>query len=71
MHIPYLATYPDFLAFVFVMMLTASISLGVKGSTMINNGLTTINLLTILGLIIAGCFKGNLYIAKCLHASVQ
>lgn len=59
MHVPYLATYPDFLALLFVMILTASIACGVKGSTMVNNGLTIVNLLTILGLIIAGCFKGN------------
>uniref|UniRef100_A0A1A9VZJ1 Cationic amino acid transporter C-terminal domain-containing protein n=1 Tax=Glossina brevipalpis TaxID=37001 RepID=A0A1A9VZJ1_9MUSC len=52
--VDFLGQYPDFLAFGMVLLLTVLLSFGVKESSFLNNIFTTLNLLTISVVIIAG-----------------
>jgi amino acid transporter len=54
MHVPGLASYPDFIAFGMTMLLSGVCAVGVRESTMINNVLTALNVFVILFVISAG-----------------
>lgn len=56
MNIPGLAADPDFLGAGMTMILSCIVAVGVKESTMVNNVLTSINVIVILFVIIAGSF---------------
>ncbi|XP_066995786.1 cationic amino acid transporter 2 [Anabrus simplex] len=58
-NIGFLSPYPDFLAFGIVMLLSALLSVGVRESTYLNNAFTTINIVTVLIVIIAGSLKAD------------
>lgn len=60
-NVSFLAGYPDFFAFVIVMVLAALLSFGVKESTLLNNIFTCVNLIVIAIVLVAGAMKGNLY----------
>uniref|UniRef100_A0A1A9UMN4 Cationic amino acid transporter C-terminal domain-containing protein n=1 Tax=Glossina austeni TaxID=7395 RepID=A0A1A9UMN4_GLOAU len=53
-NVGFLGRYPDFLAFAMVLLLTVLLSFGVKESSFLNNIFTSLNLLTISIVIIAG-----------------
>lgn len=55
--VDFLAEYPDFFSFAMVMLLAVILSIGVKESTMLNNVFTTLNLVTVLIVIISGSIK--------------
>jgi solute carrier family 7 (cationic amino acid transporter), member 3 len=59
MKVDFLAEYPDLLSFVIVMVLTVILAAGVKESSFVHTFFTTINLLTILLVIIAGTIKAD------------
>lgn len=58
-NIDFLGDYPDFLACGLILLLTALLAFGVKESSFLNNIFTTVNLLTILIVIIAGSIYGK------------
>ncbi|TMW53994.1 hypothetical protein DOY81_000926 [Sarcophaga bullata] len=58
-HVEFLGDYPDFLAFGLIFILTGLLAFGVKESSLLNNIFTTVNILTILIVIIAGSFYGK------------
>ncbi|XP_074026550.1 cationic amino acid transporter 2 [Leptinotarsa decemlineata] len=60
MNISFLAPYPDFLAFLLVILLTALLSFGVKESSTFNNLFTIVNLVTIVIAIVAGSMKADI-----------
>ncbi|KAI8129141.1 hypothetical protein FF38_00580 [Lucilia cuprina] len=53
-NVGFLGDYPDFLAFGLILILTGLLAFGVKESSFLNNIFTTVNMLTILIVIIAG-----------------
>lgn len=55
--IDFLAKYPDFLSFFFVLLVAALLSLGVKESSYLNIIFTAVNLTTISIMIVAGGIK--------------
>lgn len=55
--VDFLADYPDFLSFFFIMLLAAILSIGVKESTVLNNIFTTVNIVTVLIVLVAGGMK--------------
>lgn len=57
--IDFLADYPDFFSFFIVMLLAALLSIGVKESSLLNNIFTTVNVLTVLVVLVAGGIKCN------------
>lgn len=57
MDVPFLAPYPDFLSFFVVLLVAALLAIGVKESTWLNNVCTTVNLITIVIIIVAGSIK--------------
>ncbi|KAK6617830.1 hypothetical protein RUM43_014058 [Polyplax serrata] len=57
--INFLAPYPDFLSFAFVMVLAGLLATGVKESTFLNNCFTILNLTIITFVIIAGSLKAD------------
>ncbi|XP_068083129.1 cationic amino acid transporter 2 isoform X1 [Anabrus simplex] len=57
--IDFLSPYPDFLSFGMVMILAVLLSVGVKESSFLNNIFTTVNMITILIVVIAGSIKAN------------
>lgn len=59
MDISFLSPYPDFVSFVFVMVLTGLLAFGVKESSNFNNFFTIINLVTICIAIVAGSIKAD------------
>lgn len=59
-NIGFLAPYPDFLAFAFVLVVAGCLSIGVKESSWLNIIFTTVNMLTIVIMIVAGSMRGNL-----------
>jgi cationic amino acid transporter 3 len=60
MSIEGLASYPDFLAFALVMLITFFMVIGVKESTLLNKIFTAINICVILFIFICGLIKANL-----------
>lgn len=58
-NVPFLSEYPDFFAFVMVMLLAALLCVGVKESSILNNVFTVINITTIVIMIVAGSIKGK------------
>ncbi|XP_012251414.2 cationic amino acid transporter 3 [Athalia rosae] len=58
-NVSFLSDYPDFFAFGMVLLLAILLSVGVKESSLLNNIFTTINLLTIGVVIVAGSMKAN------------
>ena len=59
MNVNFLAPYPDFFSFTMVVLLTILLSFGVKESTILNNILTTVNLATVVLVIVSGAIKGK------------
>ncbi len=55
--IDFLADYPDFFSFFIVMLLATLLSIGVKESTVLNNVFTTVNVITVLIVLVAGGIK--------------
>lgn len=60
MTIPFLSDYPDFFAFSVIFFVTIPVCAGIKKSSHINMFFTSINVLTIIIIIIAGSIKGTL-----------
>ncbi|XP_043473024.1 cationic amino acid transporter 3 [Leptopilina heterotoma] len=58
--ISFLSDYPDFFAFAMVLLLTILLSIGVRESSSLNNIFTSINVITILIIVIAGSFKADI-----------
>lgn len=59
--IDFLANYPDILSFFIVMLLAVLLSTGVKESSMLNNVFTTVNIVTVLIVLVAGGLKCSLF----------
>lgn len=57
--INFLGDYPDFFAFGMVLLLAALLAFGAKESSFLNNIFTTVNIITILIVIIAGSLNGK------------
>ncbi|XP_037032662.1 high affinity cationic amino acid transporter 1-like [Bradysia coprophila] len=55
--IDFLANYPDILSFFIIMLLAALLSTGVKESSILNNVFTTVNIITVLIVLVAGGIK--------------
>lgn len=66
--IDFLADYPDFFSFVVVLLLAVILAVGVKESTIMNNIFTSVNIVTVLIVLVAGGIKCK-YIVKliCKH----
>ncbi|KAK5645590.1 hypothetical protein RI129_006890 [Pyrocoelia pectoralis] len=58
-NVEFLATYPDFFSFIAMMIVSALLAVGVKKSTTLNNVLTTVNLLTIITVLVSGSLKAD------------
>lgn len=58
-NISFLSEYPDFFAFAMVLLLTILLSIGVRESSTLNNIFTSINVITILIIVIAGSMKAD------------
>lgn len=58
-NVDFLGDYPDFLAFGMVLLLTALLAFGVKESSFLNNIFTSVNIITILIVIVAGSINGE------------
>lgn len=63
MNVNFLAPYPDFFSFTMVVLLTILLSFGVKESTILNNILTTVNLATVVLVIVSGAIKGKKFVS--------
>lgn len=61
MDVSFLAPYPDFFAFIMIILLALLLSTGVKESTILNNIFTAINLFTVVIVIASGVIKGSCY----------
>ncbi|XP_025199416.1 cationic amino acid transporter 2-like [Melanaphis sacchari] len=59
-HIDFLAEYPDFASFFFVIFIALIVAWGVKKSSTLNKVFTTLNLLTLATVVVSGCFVGKL-----------
>lgn len=59
-NVGFLGKYPDFLAFAMVILLTALLSFGVKESSFLNNIFTSVNLVTICVVLVAGAINGKI-----------
>ncbi|XP_018800354.1 PREDICTED: cationic amino acid transporter 3 [Bactrocera latifrons] len=59
MHVDFLAKYPDFLAMGVILLLAALLAFGVKESSFLNNIFTTVNLITIAIVLVAGAINAN------------
>lgn len=59
MDISFMSPYPDFLSFIFVMILTFLLAFGVKESSKLNNVFTAVNMVTIFIAIVAGSIKAD------------
>ncbi|XP_033225255.1 high affinity cationic amino acid transporter 1 isoform X1 [Belonocnema kinseyi] len=59
-NISFLSEYPDFFAFTVVMLLIVLLSIGAKESSILNNIFTTVNMITILVIIVAGSIKADI-----------
>ena len=55
-----IAQYPDFLAFVLVMVITAFMVVGVKESTMLNKLFTLLNIVVIVFIFVCGIIKADI-----------
>lgn len=55
-----MASHLDFFAFTLIILVSILLSAGVKKSSMINNICTTINLATIMIVIVSGAIKGKI-----------
>lgn len=58
-NVNFLAEYPDFFSFFIVMLLAVLLAVGVKESTVMNNIFTSVNLVVIAIVLVAGSIKGN------------
>ncbi|KAJ6645363.1 High affinity cationic amino acid transporter 1 [Pseudolycoriella hygida] len=57
--IEFLADYPDFFSFFIVLLLAILLSVGVKESSVLNNIFTSVNVLTVLIVLVAGAIKAD------------
>lgn len=62
MNVSFLGPYPDFFAFTMVLLLAVLLAVGVKESSMLNNVFTTVNMATIITIIVSGGINGSLKI---------
>ena len=58
--VSYLSEYPDFFAFAMVILLIVILCSGVRESSYVNMGLTFLNLLTIVIIVVVGSIKGKI-----------
>lgn len=58
-NVDFLGKYPDWLSFFVILLLAVLLSAGAKESTFLNNIFTSVNLLTIIIVIISGAINGN------------
>ncbi|XP_015122030.1 cationic amino acid transporter 3 [Diachasma alloeum] len=58
-NVSFLSTYPDFFAFIVVILLVLLLCIGVRESSYLNIVFTAVNLITILIIIVAGSFKAD------------
>ena len=68
-NISFLSEYPDFFAFTVVLLLIILLSIGAKESSILNNVFTTVNMITILVIIVAGSIKGKKTINSIVYKS--
>lgn len=61
-NVEFMASYPDFLSFIMVMLVAALLCVGVKESSWLNIIFTSVNLTTICIMIVAGAVKCSLHI---------
>lgn len=59
-NVDFLGDYPDFLSFGMVLLLAAILAFGAKESSFLNNIFTTVNLVTICIVLVAGAMNGKL-----------
>ncbi|RZF48594.1 hypothetical protein LSTR_LSTR008554 [Laodelphax striatellus] len=59
-NISFLSPYPDFLSCGFVLVQSLILAWGVKESTLLNNLFTSVNLLTVITVIVCGCWKADI-----------
>lgn len=62
--VDFLADYPDFFSFFIVMLLASLLSVGVKESSVLNNIFTTVNVITVLIVLVAGGLKCKVFFSK-------
>lgn len=60
-NIDFLADYPDFFSFVIVLLLAVILAIGVRESTIMNNIFTSVNIITVLIVLVAGAIKCKYY----------
>ncbi|CAO1440756.1 unnamed protein product [Diamesa hyperborea] len=58
-NIDFLADYPDFFSFVMVLILAAVLAVGVKESSVLNNIFTTVNMCTVVVVLVAGAINAD------------
>lgn len=58
-NINFLADYPDFFSFVIVLLLAAVLAVGVKESSVLNNIFTTVNMCTVVVVLVAGSINAD------------
>jgi solute carrier family 7 (cationic amino acid transporter), member 3 len=58
-NVSFLAEYPDFFSFAMVMLLSVLLAIGVKESTILNNIFTTVNVVVIGIVLVAGAIKAD------------
>ncbi|XP_050544201.1 high affinity cationic amino acid transporter 1-like isoform X2 [Daktulosphaira vitifoliae] len=58
-HVSFLANYPDIASFIAVILVTSLLAWGVQESTILNSIFTTINILTVILVIVSGFFQVN------------
>lgn len=56
--VEFLGDYPDWFAFLMILLLAVILAFGAKESSILNNIFTTVNILTIVIVIVAGSLKG-------------
>lgn len=56
-NVDFLADYPDFFSFVIVLLLAVILAIGVRESTIMNNIFTSVNIVTVLIVLVAGAIK--------------
>lgn len=69
--IDFLADYPDFFSFVIVLLLAVILAIGVRESTIMNNIFTSVNIIVILIVLVAGAIKCKYFISNLYIVNMQ